>query len=183
MRLKLLKNSGRWRINEMHSIHLDFLRLAADDASMNDCPGARERLYPAPVRGKDAADNEELLNDWEEFVAPELEMKFAGEVGTFLSDLDSAVKIGPSGDDEDSAEEFRLDVPVDHGMAWFSTLNQARLLLDLKYKLHDAEDAPEENILREQPSTDDDAARMLVLMRYEFYAWIQEWLVRHVLSQ
>ena len=68
-------------------------------------------------------------------------------------------------------------------MAWFSTLNQARLLLDLKYKLHDAEDAPEENILREQPSTDDDAARMLVLMRYEFYAWIQEWLVRHVLSQ
>ena len=46
----------------------------------------------------------------------------------------------------DAAEErrHRLDVPLEHGQAWFSTLNQARLMLDLKYKLHEPKDAPEE---------------------------------------
>ncbi|MCE9518077.1 MAG: DUF2017 family protein, partial [Verrucomicrobia bacterium] len=76
---------------------------------------------------------------------------------------------------------YRLDVPLAHGQAWFSTLNQARLLLDLKYKLHDAKDAPEEFIVQEQSGAGENPERLLVLMRYEFYAWIQEWLVRNVL--
>ncbi len=179
MRLSLQKSTGHWRLGEMQEIHLDFLRLAADDSSMGDCPGGRERLFPQPLTGKDELLDEEFNDEWKELIAPELEMQFAGAVGTLMSDLDSVQTVKKTGDAE--VKLYRLDVPVAHGQSWFSTLNQARLLLDLKYKLHTPRDAPEESTVREQTGETDDASRLLVLMRYEFYAWIQEWLVRNVL--
>lgn len=180
MRLSLQKNPARWRITEMQEIHLDFLRLAADDASMNDCPGGRERLYPPPVSQDDLEEEDELVEDWKEFVTAELEIKFVSDVGNFLSDLDEARAVRRISD-EARPKQYRLDIPLEHGMAWFSTLNQARLLLDLKFKLHAPPDDPATSTIQEQLSENDDAVRLLVLMRYEFYAWIQEWLVRHVL--
>ena len=179
MRLSIQKNPAIWRITEMQEIHLDFLRLAADDASMNDCPGGRERLYPPPV-SQNNLEEEELVEDWKEYVTSEMEMKFAGDVGTFLSDLDDARAVRRISDEE-SPKLYRLDVPMEHGMAWFSALNQARLLLDIKYKLHAVPEAPLSGPVQKQPIETDEAVRLLVLMRYEFYAWIQEWLVRHVL--
>lgn len=180
MRLSLQKNPPRWRITEMQEIHLEFLRLAAEDASMNDCPGGRERLYPPPVSSHDLADEEELVEDWKEFVTSEMEIKFAGDVGMFLSDLDDAKPVRRISDEE-RPQQYRLDIPLEHGMAWFSTLNQARLLLDLKFKLHAPPDDPASSAVQEQATAEDDTVRLLVLMRYEFYAWIQEWLVRHAL--
>jgi Domain of unknown function (DUF2017) len=179
MRLSLQKNAGQWRLGEMQKIHLDFLKLAADDASMSDCPGGRERLFPKPLSGKDEWIDDEFNEEWKEMMAPELEMQFAGDVGIFLADLDSVQS--DKGKGGVAASIYRLDVPAAHGQAWFSTLNQARLLLDLKYKLHDPRDAPGETAAPESFATSDDPARIFVLMRYEFYAWIQEWLVRNVL--
>ncbi len=179
MRLSLPKNTSHWRLGEMQEIHLDFLRLAADDASMSDCPGGRERLFPQPLTGKEELLDEEFNEDWKELITPELEMQFAGHVGVLLSDLDSVQLMKKTGDIE--VKFYRLDVPRSHGQAWFSTLNQARLLLDLKHKLHDPKDAPEESNVQEQAGGGDDPERLMVLMRYEFYAWIQEWLVRNVL--
>lgn len=176
MRLSLQKNPARFRITEMQEIHLEFLRLAADDANMNDCPGGRERLYPPPVSARDLEEEDELVEDWKEFVTTEMELKFAGDVGIYLSDLDEARAVRRSSN-EDRPKQYRLDIPLEHGMAWFSTLNQARLLLDLKYRLHD----PESLAGQEQPMETEDPVRLLIMMRYEFYAWIQEWLVRHVL--
>lgn len=181
MRLSLAKNTSHWRLGEMQEIHLDFLRLAADDASMTDCPGGRERLFPSPLAGKEELLDEEFNDDWKDLIAPELEMQFAGDVGTVLSDLDSIQPMKKTGDLE--VKFYRLDVPLSHGQAWFSTLNQARLLLDLKHKLHDAKDAPEEFLVQEQSGAEVNPERLLVLMRYEFYAWVQEWLVRNVLSR
>ena len=177
MRLSLQRSTGCWRLGEMQEIHLDFLRLAADDASMSDCPGGRERLYPQPLTGKEELLEEKFNEEWNEFVASELEMQFAGDVGVFLSDLDSVQPVRRTGDA--APRLFRLDVPLAHGQAWFSTLNQARLLLDLKHGLHGPMDAPGETEAKTR--TEDDHGRLLVLMRYEFYAWIQEWLVRNVL--
>ena len=179
MRLALQNSSGLWRLVEMQEIHLDFLRLAADDASMGECPGARERLFPQPLTGRDELLDGEFNEDWKELIAPELEMQFAGDVGVFLSDLDSVQPVIKTGDAARTL--YRLDMPVAHGQAWFSTLNQARLLLDLKHKLHDPGDAPGESAVQEQAGAEDDHGRLLVLMRYEFYAWVQEWLVRNVL--
>jgi len=179
MRLSLQKNTGCWRLGEMQEIHLDFLRLAADDASMSDCPGGRERLFPQPLTGREELLEEEFNEEWNEIIAPEIEMQFAGDVGVYMSDLDSVQPVKKTGGA--APRLYRLDVPVAHGQAWFSTLNQARLLLDLKHKLHDPGDAPAEAAAQVQAGAEDDHGRLLVLMRYEFYAWIQEWLVRNVL--
>jgi hypothetical protein len=179
MRLTLHKEKGFWRAGEVQEIQLDFLRMAADDAALGDFPEGRERLYPSPMAAKDAAREEEFLNDWHEYVGSDLEMQFAGDVGTFLSDIDEAKKYGLSPDSEENL--FRLDIPIEHGQAWFSTLNQARLMLDLKHKLHTAEQPLDEDVVREIQGSGDDASRIFVLMRYEFYSWIQEWLVQHVL--
>jgi hypothetical protein len=112
-------------------------------------------------------------------VGSELEMQFAGDVGTFLSDLDEAKKYGLTPDAEENL--FRLDIPIEHGQAWFSTLNQARLMLDLKHKLHVGDQPITEDVINEIHSSGDNPARLFVLMRYEFYSWVQEWLVQHVL--
>jgi hypothetical protein len=180
MRLSLQKNAGRWRLGEMQDVHVQLLRLAAEDASMTDCPGSRERLLQPPLRGRDAFENEQFVDDWDELVTPELEVKLAGDVGHFLSDLDAIAAVKSK--DPSAPETYRLDVPLEHANAWFSTLNQARLLLDLKYKLHEPADALEEQDSAQPVPADEDPARLLVLMRYELYAWIQEWLVRNVME-
>lgn len=180
MRLSLQKNPARLRITEMQEIHLEFLRLAADDASMSDCPGGRERLYPPPVSQRDMEEEDELVEDWKEFVTSELELKFASDVGIYLSDLDDAKPVRRISDEE-NPQQYRLDIPLEHGMAWFSTLNQSRLMLDLKYQLHAPPDNPASYFGKEQPAEKSENVRMLIMMRYEFYAWIQEWLVRHAL--
>ena len=77
MRLSFQKNAGQWRLGEMQKIHLDFLKLAADDASMSDCPGGRERLFPKPLSGKEEWIDDEFNEEWKEMMAPELEMQFA----------------------------------------------------------------------------------------------------------
>src|SRR5205823_10858142 len=125
--------------------------------------------------------DEEFVEDWQELIAPDLEMQFAGEVGTFLSDLDGAQAVASEDSENPDEKLYRLDVPLDHGQAWFSTLNQARLLLDLKYKLHDAGEPSIASLTDEAHGEMKEPIRVLVLMRYEFYAWIQEWLVRHAL--
>ena len=178
MRISLKKETGRWRLSEMEKTHVEFLRLAAEDASMTDCPGGRERLLQPPLRGVEAEADPEFIKDWDEFVTPELEMKFAGDVGVFMSDLDSIKKMRRR--EPADSQTYRLDVPLDHAGAWFSTLNQARLLLDLKHKLHEPEDAPEENVIQETFAPDA-PGRFLAMMRYEMFAWIQEWLVRNVM--
>ena len=90
-------------------------------------------------------------------------------------------EIRPARRKEGAQSTLRLDVPIEHGTAWFSTLNQARILLDLKYRLHQPRDAGSEAGDSTDGEAEPDPARMLVMMRYELYAWLQEWLVRHVL--
>ena len=68
---------------------------------------------------------------------------------------------------------------LEHGSSWFSTLNQARLMMDQKHHLHPDEEADAGAFIREVQESD--PSRIFVLMRYEFYSWIQEWLVQHVL--
>ena len=177
MRLTIFKEKGLWRISELQEIQLDFMRMAADDAGLGDFPEGRGRMYPSPLAAREAEREEEFIGDWKEFVSSDLEMQFAGDVGTFLSDLDEAKTTGLH--EETGEKLFLLDVPLEHGSAWFSTLNQARLMLDQKHRLHPEEEVDASAFIREAP--EDDPARIFVLMRYEFYAWIQEWLVGHVL--
>lgn len=180
MRLNVLKEKGLWRISDLDEVHIQLIRQAADDASIGDSPEGRARLFPQPVSQKDEIREGEFLEDWNEFVTEDLETQFASDVGVVLSDLDNAVPQRST--KESTKRSLRLDIPLEHASAWFSTLNQARLILDQKYKLHPDGDGDFEPVLREGEEGDLDMhERLEVFMRYEFYAAMQEWLVRHTM--
>ncbi len=180
MRLTLQKEKGIWRINDLDEIHLDLIRRAAEDASIADSPEGRARLFPSPVPKENELREGEFLEDWNDFVTDDLETQFAGDVGTILSDLDTAV---PQRSTKDvPGRRLRLDVPLEHAPAWFSALNQARLMLDQKYKLHPGGEGGFVPVLPDDEDSGIDLQeRLEVYMRYEFYAALQEWLVRHAM--
>src|SRR3954471_19143372 len=122
MRLSLQKEKGVWRISDIDDTHLELIRQAAEDASIGDSPEGRARLFPLPVPKKDELREGEFLEDWTDFVTDDLETNFAGDVGTVLSDLDSAA---PQRTTREAERRLRLDVPLEHAQAWFSALNQA----------------------------------------------------------
>jgi hypothetical protein len=180
MRLSLQKEKNVWRISDLDDTHLDLIRQAAEDASIGDSPEGRARMFPSPVPREDSLREGEFLEDWSDFVTDDLETQFASDVGIVLADLDSAVPQRST--KETSERRLRLDVPLEHAQAWFSALNQARLMLDQKYKLHLESDGDFEPVLREEEDSGIDMQeRLEVYMRYEFYAALQEWLVRHAM--
>ena len=177
MRLIVQKEKGIWRISDLDEVHIHLIRQAAEDASIGDSPEGRARLFPRPVSPKDELREGEFLEDWNEFVTEDLETQFASDVGVVLADLDNAVPQRST--KENTERRLRIDVPLEHASAWFSTLNQARLILDQKYKLHPDGDGDFEPVLREEDDGHIDMhERLEVFMRYEFYAQMQEWLVR-----
>jgi hypothetical protein len=179
MRLSIQKEKGIWRISDLDETHVDLIRQAAEDASIGDSPEGRARLFPSPVPEKDQLREGEFLEDWTNFVTDDLETHFAGDVGTVLADLDSAV---PQRSTKETERRLRLDVPLEHAQAWFSALNQARLMLDQKYKLHPEGTGEFAPVLKEEHGFGlDMQERLEVFMRYEFYAALQEWLVRHAM--
>ena len=186
MRLTLLKEQGLWQLSDMEEVHVELLRQASDDASMTDSPEGRQRLLPMPVPQDQALREGEFLEDWSEFVTDELETQFAEDVGTLLSDLDAVELHHIEEEDPEPIEpRFLLKVPLDHVSAWFSCLNQARIALDQKYQLH-----PDGEHLQLQldsaPVAEDGGVlheRLAAYMRYEYFALIQEWLVRQVMVE
>ncbi len=183
MRLSLHRDLGFWRMSGLLGIHIDVLRQAVLDASMTDCAEGRARVYPKPVSDKDAAREAEFVEDWKEFVSDELENQFAGDVGVFMTDIDAAEDLRDAKGGK--SPQHRIDVPLDHSWAWYSTLNQARLMLDQKFRLHTPETAELfANEPRQKVSEAEAAAHMELVMaleRYEFFSAIQGWMVAHVL--
>ncbi len=179
MRLTVIKEEGIWRLSEIREFHFDFMRMAADDASLGDFPEGRKRLYPPPLAAKEAYQEEEFIGDWKEYVSSDLEMQFASDVGTFLSDLDEAQMTGTS--EETGERLFLVNIPLDHASAWYSTFNHARLMLDQKHHIHPDDNLADEDLFRAAASWEENPSRIFVLMRYSLYEYLQDWMVTHVL--
>lgn len=180
MQISIHKKEGVWRLSDMEEVHVRLLRQAADDASMKDDKEGQARLYPLPISSKDLSNESEFLEDWKEFVTDELNTQFASDVGTLLNDMDALESY--SAKDSSHEDKYRLTIPISHGNAWFSSLNQARLLLDQQYVLHPDGDEFEPDATSDVIGEVDSAQRFAAFMRYELYAVIQEWIVKHVFS-
>ncbi|RBP38534.1 uncharacterized protein DUF2017 [Roseimicrobium gellanilyticum] len=180
MRLTLQKERESWRMSDLDDFHLHLLRQVAEDASVAD-EAAHKRLFPPPIRAAQNDDDDEFLEDWKDFVADELEQQFAGDVGTVLADLDNVRQ--HRGIKEGQEPRHLLEIPLDHARAWFSALNQARLMLDQKFNLHPGGENEFRLFVTEEESGGIDVKdRLAVYMRYEFYAAIQEWLVQRAMK-
>lgn len=183
MRLSLQASKGTWRISEMTEVHLELLRHATSDASASESAAGRARMLPSPLSQEEAVLQPDFLEDWQEFVTSEMEEKFTADVSTFQRDL-LTVEARQSAVEEDAVPRvlYRLTLPIAHGFDWFSTLNQARIMMDLHYKFHDENDEfvplPEPEVLGDL----DPDERLAAYLRYDFYCLIQEWIVRNIMD-
>ena len=165
----------------MEELHVQLLTQAVEDASSRGSAAGKARFMASPLNEDDAVLEEEFLEDWQEYVAPELQEKLTNEASVFQRDLQDiqTYRVGP----DRERELFRITLPLAHGFDWFSSLNQARIMLDLRYKFHDEADEfvaePPPEVLGEI----DPQERLAAYLRYDFYCTIQEWIVRNVLSE
>ena len=180
MRLSLQKPKGTWRLGEMEEFHVQLLTQAADDASATESAAGRARFLSSPLSDEDSVLEEEFLEDWQEFVASELQEKLANEATIFQQDLSNVETY--SADESGEKKLYRITVPIDHGFDWFSTLNQARIMMDLHYKFHDEDDEFVVVLDPEVLGDIDPEERLTAYLRYDFYCTIQEWIVRNILD-
>jgi hypothetical protein len=143
---------------EIETIEAELLRKIPSVCDTGGDNRAETRLFSSPA---DTSERQ-FLNDWDEYVRPELRHLFLSARKTVEADLEKlSDRPGHLG---------RLVVPRSHGDAWLNTLNQARLVLACKFGFSD-----EELSTRDIPKSF--SRRDLVLLQINFYAAIQERII------
>ena len=145
-------------LTEIETIEAELLRKIPSVCDTGGDNRAETRLFSSPA---DTSERQ-FLNDWDEYVRPELRHLFLSARKIVEADLEKlADRPGHLG---------RLVVPRSHGDAWLNTLNQARLVLASKFGFSD-----EELSTREVPKSF--SRRDLGLLQINFYAAIQERII------
>jgi hypothetical protein len=144
--------------SRIERIEEELLRQVPACCELDEGSNAESRIFPAPAD----ANEQDLLQDWKEFVRPELRHLFRSAKETVEADLGLLkMKIGHLG---------RFLVPLEHAEPWLNALNQARLILAAKFEFSERElsafDLPRTFTQRE-----------LVLHQINFYAAIQERII------
>ncbi len=127
--------------------------LGADDPALG-------RFFPTPT----AEEEEQINRDWREYVTPELRHLFEEARKIVQRDLETVEPV--PGD----PNKLSIVIPLQHGDAWLSALNQARLALAERHRV------TEEDMELKLPiivRTDRDFA----LLQIQFYGLVQEFLV------
>ncbi|MCB1062675.1 MAG: hypothetical protein KDN20_07120 [Verrucomicrobiae bacterium] len=184
--MKFILTDTSWILDDLDPIEWTFLDRIPEMAAGEDLPHEqRRRILPDPidVPAGQRENYEEFLKDWNEYVRPDLNASFGAARDQVSRDLAmAAVKADPSDDpdeldfDHDSEPiPMRVEVARTASDAWYSALNQARLLMN------EAHDLAESTERFRWPSEDDDqpfdGARMLLLAQYEFYTAMQSILI------
>jgi hypothetical protein len=144
------------RIRELDPVCIDLLRQLPGRAQTND-PEITARLYPTPYDDLEF----EHLEDWAEYVTPDLEQFSRSASDIVKQDLENLRN--------EILNEGSLEISIDHLNAWIHVLNQARIVMATRHNF--SEETME---FREFP-TDPDAAFDLFLMN--FYGYLLELFV------
>jgi hypothetical protein len=139
-------------------IETNLLRQVPTVCESGENPRSEGRLFSKPADASEA----QFLNDWEEYVRPELRHLFLSARNTVSEDL-KTLSTGPG-------KLGHFVVPHAHSDAWLNVLNQARLILATKYNFTDRELS-----MHEQPRWF--SRRDMVLQQINFYAEIQERII------
>lgn len=146
-------------LSEIPAAQLRMLKQVALHADPSGSPAASERLYQSPVKQPQNVTDEELVDDWQEFVMPDLRQEFTRQLDCVANDLSQAQpESTPSpphddllreGEDEDESEDedaatspaatYELIIPFDHIESWYGALNQARLVMQERYEFPETE--------------------------------------------
>lgn len=158
-------------------------------AGENFDQSTRDRLFPSPLAEDTLADEDTLaqIDDWNSFVRPDLDEGFAAARAVVQVDLETVEKFPAEVVLEPEQVEYfggekelrRIVVPLEHTEAWYSVLNQARLLMNEEY---DLADSSERFMIEMNGPESVDEGRMLLLAQYEMYSVIQSILVENVME-
>lgn len=149
-------------LSHLDPLLADLLRRAPFSADPGDNEKARERLFSAPSHDEAEAD---LLEDWQEYVAPELAKLFQSSIEVIEADLR---KLQINAQDGSAS----LSIGFDRLESWVHGLNQARLALVARHEFTETE---MEEFL---PLTGDE--RPLALLQVRFYGILQELFLREL---
>jgi hypothetical protein len=145
-------------LTDIEPIEVELLRQIPGICDGGSDSRSESRLFSSPVDSSEA----QFLNDWAEYVRPELRHLFLSSRNTVKEDLEKLSLLpGRLG---------RLVLPRIHGDAWLNALNQARLILATKFNFSDRELS-----MHEAPKWL--SRRDLVLQQINFYAEIQERII------
>jgi hypothetical protein len=97
-------------LSGMPAAQLRMLEQVALHADPSGSPAASERLYQTPVKQPQHDADEELVEDWQEFVMPDLRQEFTRQLDCVANDLRQAQpESTPSTLDDDSLDNDALD--------------------------------------------------------------------------
>lgn len=167
-------------------------RLAAGDGLRSD---SIERLFPSPLASDVLVDESTFtqIEDWDELIRPELDEGFHRDREVVEEDLtrSEALSLDDYAEDDPIREELeeagfpgdlpamhRILVPHENTDAWYSTLNQARLLMNEEFRIADSDERQLVKTLGPSAINED---RILLIAQYELYSVIQSILVENVM--
>jgi hypothetical protein len=191
--MRFILSADHWVLDSLFPGEWEWIRMLPDLAAGEGFShSSRERLFPSPLAPEVLADVGTIsqMEDWEELVRPELEEVFESariivesdlsesQTYTFAEDGDDDLfreELGELGVPADLRELRRVVVPFEHTEAWYSTLNQARLLMNEEFDLA----AAEERHLAKTLGSD----RLFLIAQYEMYSFLQSLLVEKVMHE
>ena len=169
MRPVLQENCG-FTLENVSASELAALQHILTDADTASSPEAKKRLLPPGFTGETASPEDNA--DWSEYVHPDLEELFKGDLTRLSQDLQAATEV---------EEEYLITITGENSERWFRALNQARLVMHTKY------DFPDEDTLSEEDHMVTITALLqsgefAPYLRSRLYADLQEWIVAHCLK-
>ncbi len=148
---------GGLRIDAEGAGDWDLLRGIVEDAKGGE-PDLASRLGGM-------MDNEEIAEDWQEFVVPDLREEFQDELAEIAALIESAAFHAEGGPGP-------IWITRENAYPWYSALNQARLTLEEVYHF-----GPEGRVNRRKMEPEKRGA----FIRSGFYSDIQSLLLEHVM--
>lgn len=166
MRIRRVKSKGLV-LSRLPASQLRLLQQIPLHADPAGSPAAEDRLYQSPVKIPLDDTDDELIDDWNDHVLPDLRSDFTRQIDCVSEDLSrvsrerkplptaepSLREEGPpenehdeDDEDEDSHareqirdESYELIIPYDHVESWYGALNQARLVMQERYNFPEVE--------------------------------------------
>ncbi len=135
MKIKRLDGGGL-RFSRVSGEQMRLFGQIAVHADTIGTPEAEERLFQPLMAQPRTAKDDQANDDWQDTIVPDLRESFNRDLETVQADLRQArVDSGEDG------PVFSFIVGEDHIQAWYSALNQARLVMQERYRFPESDSA------------------------------------------
>ncbi len=142
-------------LTQIDPVFSELLRRIPGSADPGNSEAARRRIYSSPTEDPE---EDQLRDDWKEFIQPELARLFQSALQIVAGDLKKLRVDAMTG-------EATLSIANDHLECWIHGLNQARLVLTERHNLS------EQDLEQSPPLAAD--PRSFLLTQLRFYAELQ----------